>query len=300
MNTLTPLQALCLSVAAAMATIALKWSAWWETGSIGILSDALDSIVNLAAASFALAMVWYARRPANADYPYGYSKAEYFSSAFEGALILAAAAGIALVATERVLDPQPLQALGLGTGLALAAAILNFAVARMLMRSGSEHHSLATKADGHHLMADVWMTVGVVAGVLAAGLTGWHWLDPAVGVVVAINLLRQGWQLLTRSFSGLMDGALPEEDLRRLHEVLRPLEAAGGEFKRLRTRRSGARRYAFVELRLPAGWSVERADRLAREAEFAASGLGVTLMVRMMPAATRDRNGPANAGSPPT
>ena len=286
---MTPQRALWLSVGAAIATIALKWGAWWATGSVGFLSDALDSIVNLVGACFALAMVSYARRPATSAFPYGYGKAEYFSSAFEAVLILAAAAGILWIVAERFRAPQPLDSLGLGTGLSVAAAAMNLVVARILVRSGRKHRSLATEADGQHLMADVWMTAGVVAGVGAAGLTGWLWLDPAVAVLVAVNLLREGWRLLSFSLGGLMDAAWPEEDLQRAKEALRRLEQEGGTFHNLRTRRAGARRFAFVELHVPGDWSVERADAVARAAEQAASERDVTLLVRVTPTAVPGR-----------
>lgn len=280
---MTPQRALWLSVGAALATIALKWGAWWATGSVGFLSDAVDSIVNLAGAGFALAMVSYARRPPSSAFPYGYGKAEYFSSAFEAILILAAAAGISVLAVERLRAPLPLDSLGAGTALAVAAAAMNFAVARVLVRSGRRHRSLATEADGQHLMADVWMTAGVVAGVVAAGLTGWLWLDPAVALLVAVNLVREGWRLLSFSLGGLMDAAWPAEDFRSAEEALRRLEPEGGAFRNLRTRRAGARRFAFVELHVPGEWSVERADAVARAAEEAAAKHDVTLMVRVTP-----------------
>jgi cation diffusion facilitator family transporter len=280
---MTPQNALRLSVAAALATIALKWGAWWATGSVAFLSEALDSIVNLAGASFALAMVSYARRPADSAHPYGYGKAEYFSSALEGALIMTAAAGIFVVVAERIEQPQPLESLGLGTGLAVAAATMNFVVARVLTRAGKVHRSLATEADGQHLMADVWMTVGVVAGVGAAGLTGWPWLDPAVALLVAVNLVREGWRLVSFSLRSLMDAAWPHEDIQRAKQALRSLEPEGGTFANLRTRRSGARRFAFVELYVHPEWSVERADALAATAERAASEHGVVLVVRVKP-----------------
>lgn len=285
---MTPQRALWLSVGAAMATMALKWGAWWATGSVGFLSDALDSLVNLLGASFALAMVSYARRPVSSDFPYGYGKAEYFSSAFEAVLILLAAAGILWVVVERFRAPLSLDSLGLGAGLSVAAAAMNVAVARILVRSGRKHRSLATEADGQHLMADVWMTAGVVVGVGAAGVTGWLWLDPAVAVLVAVNLLREGWRLLSFSVRGLMDAAWPDEELERAKEALRRLAPDGG-FRHLRTRRAGARRFAFVELRVPGDWSVERADAVARAAEQAASERGVTLMVRVTPGASDAR-----------
>jgi cation diffusion facilitator family transporter len=283
----TPQRALWLSVAAAAATIALKWGAWWATGSVAFLSDALDSLVNLAAAGFALWAVSYARRPADAAHPYGYGKAEYFSSALEGALIVSAAAGIVTVAAERFFAPQPLHSPGIGSALSAGAAAMNFAVARILIRTGKAQRSLATEADGHHLMADVWMTAGVIAGVGAAWLTGWLWLDPAVALLIAVNLLREGWRLVGFSFRGLMDAAWPADDIRRAQAALTRLASEGSAFHNLRTRRSGARRFALVELHVPADWNVARADALARSAESAAAEHGVALMVRVVPAGAR-------------
>jgi cation diffusion facilitator family transporter len=281
---MTPHQALWLSVVAAVITIALKWAAWQATGSVAFLSDALESLVNLAGASFALVMVLYARRPPDEGHPYGHGKAEYFSSAFEGALIALAAAGIIWTAIDRFVHPQPLLSLGLGTGLSIAATLVNLVVARILLRVGKEHRSLAAEADGRHLMTDVWTTVGVIVGVALAGYSEWYWLDPAVAIAVALNILREGWRLISRSVSGLMDGALATEDIRGIEDALAQLDTDGGTFENLRTRSSGAMRFAFVELRVPAGWSVERAHVLAGAAERAASARGITLMVRVVPA----------------
>ena len=280
---MTPQRALWLSVAAAAATIGLKWGAWLATGSVAFLSDALDSVTNLAAAGFALWAVSYARRPADAAHPFGYGKAEYFSSALEGALILSTAAGISMVAADRLFVPQPLQSLGLGAALSAAAAAMNFAVARLLIRTGASQRSLATEADGKHLMADVWMTAGVIVGVSAAWLTGWLWLDPLAAGLIALNLLREGWRLVSFSLRGLMDAAWPAADIRGAQEALARLASQDSTFRNLRTRRSGARRFAFVELHVPAGWNVARADALARSAEDAAAEQGVALMVRVVP-----------------
>ena len=282
-KSMTPNQALWLSVTAAFATIALKWAAWRATGSVGFLSDALESGVNLAGAAFALAMVWYAGKPPDPGHPYGHGKAEYFSSAFEGALIAVAVAGIFFAAFQRLVDPQPLHALGLGVVLSVIASLVNLAVARVLLHVGRTHRSMATEADGRHLMTDVWTTAGVIVGVGVASVSGWHWLDPVVAIVVALNILREGWMLVSRSVNGLMDGALPEHDIRRIQATLRRLELApgGGTFANLRTRQSGANRFAFVELHVPAQWSVERADRLAGAAERGVSELGMTLVVRV-------------------
>ncbi|MGQ0749558.1 MAG: cation diffusion facilitator family transporter [Betaproteobacteria bacterium] len=287
---MTPYQALWLSIGAALATIALKWSAAWVTGSVGFLSDALESVVNLLGASFALAMVVYARKPADPGHPFGHGKAEYFASAFEGGLIALAAAGILYAAGARIAHPEPLHTLGLGTALSVAAALVNLAVARVLLRVGRAHRSLATEADGRHLMTDVWTTAGVIVGVGLAGWTGWYWLDPVVAILVAFNILREGGRLVWRSFHGLMDAALADEDIREITAALAQLESPDAVFANLRTRRAGADRFAFVELHVPAGWSVERADKLARTAEHAASDQGIALAVRLVPAGSSLRS----------
>lgn len=281
---MTPFQALWLSIAAAIATILLKWAAAWVTGSVGFLSDALESLVNLLGASFALAMVIYARRPADPGHPFGHGKAEYFASAFEGALIAVAAAGILYAAGQRIVHPEPLHTLGLGTALSVAAALVNLAVARVLLHVGRVHRSLATEADGRHLMTDVWTTAGVIAGVALASWTGWYWLDPVVAILVALNILREGWRLVWRSFHGLMDAALAADDIERIQSALGKVAGDGVTFANLRTRRSGADRYAFVEMHVPEHWSVARADESARAAERAVSDHEVALMVRVMPA----------------
>lgn len=283
MKTITPYQALWFSVAAAISTILLKAGAWWTTGSVGFLSDALESLVNLLGASFALAMVTYARRPADRGHPTGHGKAEYFSSAFEGLLIGVAAIGILFAAAERFRAPQALESLGVGVALSVVATTINFLVARLLLRAGHAHRSLATEADGRHLMTDVWTTIGVIAGVGLAGVTGWYWLDPLVAVLVAANILREAWLLLRRSVSGLMDAALPDEDIRSIKAALGQLERDGVVFTNLRTRLGGAARFATVELHVPADWSVQRASALADEAERIVSTSGVALLVRVRP-----------------
>lgn len=282
---MTPKRALWLSVAAALATMALKWGAWAVTDSVAFLSDALESLVNLVGSSFALAMVWYARQPPDRGHPYGHGKAEYFSAAFEGALILAAAAGIILAAVERLREPIPLSSLDIGVALSVGASVINLVVARVLIRVGRQHRSLATEADGRHLMTDVWTTVGVIVGVALAAVTGWYRLDPLVAVAVALNILREGWYLVSRSFMGLMDAALPEEEIRALESALHGLQTNGARFDKLITRGAGANRFARVELHVPAHWSVERAHALARAAEDAAAAEGVTLVVQLIPAA---------------
>lgn len=283
LDSLTPTGALSLSVGAATVTIGLKWAAWWTTGSVGFLSDALDSITNLVAALFALAMVVYARRPPDDRFPYGYGKAEYFSSLTEGVLITLAAFGILWVAAVRLFQPQPLTDIGLGTALSLSTAVINWFVASILVRVGRKHRSLATETDGRHLMSDVYMAFGVIVGVGAAFVTKWSWLDSLVALFVAVNLMRQGIRAIGLSLSGLMDGAFEAGDITRVKEGLRSMERDGGQFAGLRTRRAGATRYAFVELHVPAEWTVGHADELAHEAERAAAAHGIRLMVRMLP-----------------
>jgi cation diffusion facilitator family transporter len=278
-----PQQALALSVAASLAVAGLKGVAWWTSGSVGFLSDALHSLVNVASAAFALAMVWYARRSPTTAYPYGYGKAEYFSSAFGGGLVALAAAGIVFAAAERLLHPQALQPVGLGAALSALAALLNLAVARLLLRVGQEHRSLAAVADGHHLMADVWITAGVIAGVALAAFSGWGSVDAAAALLVGLNLAWVSWRLLASSLGGLLDAAWPDADIARLQQNLQHLESHGARFRALRTRRAGARRFAAVELRVPPGCGIETADAIATAAEQAASAQGATLLVRIAP-----------------
>ncbi len=269
MRTLSPQQALLLSILAAIATIGLKAGAWWLTGSVGYLSDALESIVNLVGATFALAMVSYARIPADEDHPYGHGKAEYFSAALEGVMIFIAALAILVVAVDRLFHPKPLGHLGIGTALSIAASIINFAVARVLLRVGREHRSLALEADSRHLMTDVWTTAGVVVGVGLASVTGQGWIDPLVAIAVAVNILREGWHLVQRSVGGLMDRAQDDDDIAHIEAVLREVAPPGCRFANLKTRVSGPLRFAQVDLLLPGAWSVARAHALADEIEEA-------------------------------
>lgn len=269
MRTLTPQQALLLSVAAAIATIAMKTGAWWLTGSVGYLSDALESLVNLAGASFALLMVSLARSPADPEHPYGHGKAEYFSAAFEGGLIFLASLAILYAAVERLVNPQALGALGLGTALSVGASVVNFLVARVLFEVGRAHRSLALEADARHLMTDVWTTAGVVLGVGVASASGWVWLDPVVAIAVALNILREGWELMRRSVDGLMDRAQSDADIARIEAVLQRFAAEGCSYANLRTRVAGSFHFADVDLRVPGHWSVTRAHDLADAIEQA-------------------------------
>jgi len=247
-----------LSIAAALATILLKGAAWWMTGSVGLLSDALESFVNLAGALMALAMLALAARPPDENHAHGHGKAEYFSSAFEGFLILVAAVSIAWAATDRLLHPRPLEAVGIGLAISVVASIINFATARILLSVGTKYRSITLEADAHHLMTDVWTTAGVIAGVGLAWFTGWLWLDPAIALLVAANIVWTGWKLLQRSAEGLMDASLPPEELASIEEVLQRYRLQGLEFHALRTRQAGSRAFVTLHVLVPGEWTVKQ------------------------------------------
>jgi cation diffusion facilitator family transporter len=256
-----------LSIIAAIGTIILKGLAWWLTGSVGLLSDALESFVNLAGAMMALAMLTIAEQPADDQHTYGHGKAEYFSCGFEGLLILIAAIAIGICATERLLHPRPLFDVGIGLGVSVAASLLNLVVARILLAAGREHRSLTLEADAQHLMTDVWTTIGVIGGVGATVLTGWLWPDPLIALLVAANIVWTGWKLVYRSMSGLMDGALSPEDHGQVVEILDRYRTEGIDYHALRTRESGARRFVELHLLVPGVWSVRRGHDLAERVE---------------------------------
>ena len=258
-----------LSIAAALATIALKTGAWWLTDSVGMLSDAMESLVNLASALFALAMVVVAHRPPDSDHPFGHTKAEYFSSGFEGLLIVVAALGILWAAWQRFLAPRELQALGAGVALAAGSALLNGALAwRMLAASRSER-SIALEADARHLFTDVWTSVGVVLGVLLVPLSGWLWLDPAIAVAVALNILREGGRLVWRSVDGLMDRAVDSDAQAGIERTLAQFAHPAIRFDHLITRRAGRRLFVDLHMHMPAGWTLGRAAALRADVEQA-------------------------------
>jgi len=287
MKSFTPRQALLLSLAAALITIAMKAGAWWLTGSIGYLSDALESVVNLAGAGFALWMVSYARQPADDDHQYGHGKAEYFSAAFEGGLIFIAALIILLTAGERLLNPQPIGALGVGTLLSVGASLINFLVARILLQVGRAHRSLALEADARHLMADVWTTAGVVSGVGLAVVAGWSWLDPIVAGAVALNILREGWELMRRSIDGLMDRALSDAEVAAIERALSEASPPGCFHSKLTTRAAGAIHFAHVEFCVPGEWTVAEAHALCDALERAVeASTGARLAVHVEPLAS--------------
>lgn len=256
-----------LSIATALATILLKGIAWWLTGSVGLLSDAIESFVNLAGALMALWMLTVAALPADQDHPHGHGKAEYFSSAFEGLLILLAAFSIGYAAVARLLNPQPLEAVGIGLAVSMAASVINFATARVLMRVGREHHSITLEADAHHLMTDVWTSVGVIVGVGLVWLSGWLWLDPALALLVAANIVWTGWQLMRRSAAGLMDAALPLETLERIEALLAGYRQQGLDFHALRTRQAGSRTFITLHVLVPGHWTVQQGHDWAERIE---------------------------------
>ncbi|HAY27622.1 MAG TPA: cation diffusion facilitator family transporter [Candidatus Accumulibacter phosphatis] len=247
-----------LSIAAATLTIALKGVAWWLTGSVGLLSDAIESFVNLAGALMALWMLTLAALPADDEYAYGYSKAEYFSSAFEAFLILLAAISIAYTALVRLLDPRPIEQPGIGLMISLLASAINLATARILLRVGREHDSITLEADAQHLMTDVWTSAGVIAGVALVWLSGWLWLDPAIALVVAANILWTAFDLLRRSLSGLLDASLPPQKLAQIESLLAIHRAQGLGFHALRTRQAGSRCFVNLHVLVPGGWTVQQ------------------------------------------
>lgn len=259
-----------LSIATAVVTIALKTAAWWWTGSVSLGADALESLVNLAGAVFALAMVTLAAQPPDAGHPYGHHKAEYFSSGFEGLLIIVAALGILWGAADRWQHPQPLEAVGVGAALAVVSSALNGVMAWAMLRQARELRSVALEGDARHLITDVWTSAGVVAGLIGFMATGWQWLDPLLAVVVALNILREGVHLLRESLSGLMDSALDADDQARVQQVLeRFRHPQAVRFDHIVSRTAGQRRFVDLHMHLPAGWTLGRAASLRADVERA-------------------------------
>ncbi len=247
-----------ISIFAALATIGLKGGAYVLTGSVGLLSDALESLVNLLAAIVALWALWVAARPADEEHAYGHTKAEYFSSGFEGALVVIAAASILATAIPRLMDPRPVEDVGVGLAISALASVINLGVARVLFGAGRRYHSITLEADAHHLMTDVWTSVGVIVGVGAAAATGWDVLDPLIAVAVAVNVVWTGIGLLRRSMLGLLDTALPEPERRSIAAVLDAHTGDGVQFHALRTRQAGARRFVSLHVLVPGEWTVQR------------------------------------------
>ena len=256
-----------LSIAAALATIALKTGAYLLTDSVGLLSDAMESLVNLAGAIMALIMLTIAARPADESHVYGHSKAEYFASSTEGILILGAAIGIISAAINRLLQPREMEQLGLGLGVSIVASVINFIVARILLREGRARRSITLEADSHHLMTDVWTSAGVISGVTVAGITGWSFLDPLVAIIVALNIIWTGVRLVGRSVAGLMDAALPNQEQSLIQDVMEKYRDMDVSFHALRTRQAAARRFVSVHMLVPGDWTVHDAHHVAEDFE---------------------------------
>jgi cation diffusion facilitator family transporter len=263
---------LWLAIAAALATIALKTVAWLVTGSVGLLSDAAESLVNLVAAVVALAALHWAAKPADDHHAYGHAKAEYLSAGFEGALILLAAGTIVVAAVDRLLDPQALGDVGIGLAVTGVASLINLAVGLVLVRAGRTHRSITLEADGRHLLTDVWTSAGVIAGVALVAVTGWERLDPLVALAVAANIVVTGARLLRRSAGGLMDEALDDAAQHSIAEALAPFRAQGADFHALRTRQAGRRAFVSMHVLVPGDWEVQRAHDLAEAVEAAVRG----------------------------
>jgi len=258
-----------LSIATAVVTIALKAGAWYITGSVGLLSDAAESVVNLVAAFFALIALRVAARPADKSHHFGHSKAEYFSAGAEGVMIFVAAVFIIVAAIQRLITPAPIENVGIGLAISVVASILNGVVAMLLLRAGRRHRSKTLVADGKHLLTDVWTTVGVLVGVGLVALTGWHRLDPIVALLVGLNIIVTGWKLVSESAEGLMDVSWPQEDNAELARLMGRFTGGEIDVHALRTRESGHQRYCDFHLLVPGAWSVNEAHDLCEEIETA-------------------------------
>ncbi len=282
---LTPRRLLLVSAVVAVVTIALKALAWQLTGSVGLLSDALESFVNLASALFALVMVTVAQAPPDEDHPYGHHKAEYFSSGFEGILIIGAAVGIFWAASHRLLNPEPLEQVGWGLGLAVASSALNGLLAWVMFQAARAHRSIALEADARHLVTDVWTSAGVVVGLSLAAVTGWLWLDGLVAMGVALNILREGVSLLRRSSQGLMDEALEPEVQAEIQRTLEDFAHATIRFDHVTTRKAGQRRFVDLHMHMPADWTLRRASALRTSVEQAlmAAVPGLRATIQLLP-----------------
>lgn len=256
-----------LSIAAAIITIGLKAVAYWLTGSVGLLSDALESVVNLVAAFMALFALIYAARPPDNSHEFGHDKIEYFSGGVEGTLIAVAAVSIASTALARLVNPQPLEQLGLGLLISLVASGINLVVGQILMRAGRAHRSLTLEADAHHLMSDVWTSGGVILGILLVNATGATWLDPVIAMLMALNILWTGGKLMRRSFDGLMDSPMTIAERAVVDSVLDTYRLRGIQFHAMRTRQAGARRFLSVHVLVPGGWTVQRGHDLLEQLE---------------------------------
>ena len=278
------------SVVVAIMTITLKTLAWWITDSVGLLSDAMESLVNLASAVFGLVMVTVAARPADAEHPYGHHKAEYFSSGFEGILIIVAAIGIIWTASHRIFDPQPIEQVGLGLALSIISSVLNGLLAWVMFGAAKTHRSIALEADAKHLVTDVWTSVGVVMGIGLVSLTGWLWLDALVAIAVALNILKEGVHLIWRSSQGLMDEAVEPEAIAKINETLAGFAYQRGEvsiirFDHITTRKAGQRLFVDLHMHMPASWTLGRAAALRTSVEQALMSAvpGLRASIQLLP-----------------
>jgi cation diffusion facilitator family transporter len=274
----------------AILTITLKTLAWWITDSVGLLSDAMESLVNLASAVFGLVMVTVAAQPADAEHPYGHHKAEYFSSGFEGILIIVAAVGIIWAASHRIFDPQPIEQVGLGLALSVISSVLNGVLAWVMFGAAKAHRSIALEADAKHLVTDVWTSVGVVIGIGLVSLTGWLWLDAVVAIAVALNILKEGVHLIWRSSQGLMDEAVEPETIAKINETLAGFAYQRDEvsiirFDHINTRQAGQRLFVDLHMHMPASWTLGRAAALRTSVEQALMSAvpGLRASIQLLP-----------------
>jgi len=263
----SPVKYVWISIAASVATIMLKGSAYYITGSVGLLSDALESFINLAAALTALVMITIAMSPPDKDHPFGHSKAEYFSSVIEGALILVAAVAIGVTSIEKIMNPGELSELGSGLVISALASVINLFTALILLRAGKKYNSITLEADAHHLMTDVWTTAGVISGLLLVKITGWVILDPVIAILVAVNIIFTGVRLIKRSVSGLMDRALPENELKMVKSILNSYEGQCITYHSLYTRKAASKNFIFLHLLMPGNWHISRGHEITKEIE---------------------------------
>ena len=291
---LTPQRLLGVSVLVALITIGLKTMAWWLTDSVGLLSDAIESLVNLASAVFGLMMVTVAARPADEDHPYGHHKAEYFSSGFEGLLIVVAALAIIWAAAHRLFDPQPIEQVGWGLALSVGSSVLNGLLAWVMFGAARAHRSAALDADARHLVTDVWTSGGVVLGIALVHGSGWLWLDPLVAIGVALNILKEGGRLMWQASQGLMDEAVEPEVLAQIHAVLDGFAHSRSDdsgtlhivrFDHVTTRKAGQRRFVDMHMHMPAEWSLGRAAALRASVEQALMSAvpGLRATIQLLP-----------------
>ncbi len=274
-----------LSIATALVTITMKGVAAWLTGSVGLLSDALESTVNLVAAVVALVALRTAARPPDEDHHFGRGKAEYLSAAVEGGMIFVAAGVIVWTAVGRLIEPRPVEQAGIGLAIIAVASVLNLAVGLTLIRAGREHRSITLEADGRHLLTDVWTSVGVLVGVGLVALTGWDRLDPIVALAVGVNILVTGWRLIRRSGAGLLDVALPPQDKALVTEVIERFRARGIDFHALRSREAGRYRFVYVHVLVPGDWTVVEGHDVCEqvEREIALALPGTTTFTHLEP-----------------